>query len=281
MSSPALTYVTTCKGRLDHLRETLPRVAAQPGVSIVVVDYDCPQHSGRWVSENFPEARVVRIDNAPGFSVAIARNAGGHAAVTPWVAFFDADILIGDGFFDSVSRLLVPGRYYRPAPVTWQTWGSVICERSAFLKVDGYDTAYEGWGGEDDDFYALLEFAGIKAGSVDGRALSEIAHTDEMRIRFHSEGKKRSHQRNQLYRMAKFDLMRLNKAFMPLTLRQQVYAQIKSKLEAQYAMGKSEMEVEIVLPKGMIEFPITEDEPGRRSFTNVGRKLQYAISWDQ
>jgi len=102
-----------------------------------------------------------------------------------------------------------------------------------------------------------------------------------MRTRFHSEGKKRSHQRNQLYRMAKFDLMRLNKAIMPLALRQQVYAQIKSKLDAQYAMGKSEMKVEIVLPKGIIEFTMTEDEPGRRSFTNVGRKLQYAISWDQ
>jgi glycosyltransferase involved in cell wall biosynthesis len=281
MSSPALTYVTTCKGRLDHLRETLPRVAAQSGVSIVVVDYDCPQQSGRWVSENFPEIRVVRIENAPGFNVAIARNAGGHAAVTPWLAFFDADILIGDGFFDAVTGSLVPGRYYRPSPVTWQTGGSGICERDAFLKVDGYDTVYEGWGGEDDDFYTLLEFAGIKAGSVNGRSLSEISHTDEMRTRFHSEGKKRSHQRNQLYRMAKFDLMRLNKAIMPLALRQQVYAQIKSKLDAQYAMGKSEMKVEIVLPKGIIEFTMTEDEPGRRSFTNVGRKLQYAISWDQ
>jgi hypothetical protein len=102
-----------------------------------------------------------------------------------------------------------------------------------------------------------------------------------MRTRFHSEGKKRSHQRNQLYRMAKFDLMRLSRGFMPLALRQQVYAQIKSKLDAQYAMGKSEMEVEIVLPKASIEFPVTEGDGGRRSFTSIGRKLHYAINWDQ
>jgi hypothetical protein len=281
MSSRALTYVTTCKGRLDHLRQTLPRVAAQPGFSIVVVDYDCPQQSGRWVSENVPEAHVVFVEGQAGFNLADARNRGGHAADTPWLAIFDADILIGESFFEEVSRSLTSGQYYRPAPVTLQTWGSVICERDAFLKVGGYDTAYEGWGGEDDDFYALLEFAGIKAGSVDGRALSEIAHTDEMRTRFHSEGKKRSHQRNQLYRMAKFDLMRLSRGFMPLALRQQVYAQIKSKLDAQYAMGKSEMEVEIVLPKASIEFPVTEGDGGRRSFTSIGRKLHYAINWDQ
>jgi glycosyltransferase involved in cell wall biosynthesis len=281
MPSPSLTYITTCKGRLDHLRQTLPRVAAQPGVNIVVVDYDCPQQSGRWVSENFPEARVVRIENEPGFNVAIARNAGGHSAVTPWLAFFDADILIGDGFFDAVTGSLVPGRFYRPSPVTWQTWGSVICERDAFLKVDGYDTAYEGWGGEDDDFYTLLEFAGIKAGSVDGRALSEISHTDEMRTRFHSEGKKRSHQRNQIYRMAKFDVMRLVRGFMPLSLRQQVYAQIKEKLDALHERRKPEVDIEILLPKATIEFPVTEEAAGQRAFTRVARKLHYSVNWDQ
>lgn len=281
MSSPVLTYITTCKGRLDHLRQTLPRVAAQPGVSIVVVDYDCPQQSGHWVRENFPEARVVRIERAPGFSPSIARNAGGHAAATPWLAFFDADILVSDGFFDNVVRSLASGHYYRPAPLTWQTWGSVICEREAFRKIGGYDTVYEGWGGEDDDLYALLDFAGVRAASFDGSALSEIPHPDEMRTKFHSDGKSRSHQRNQLYCMAKFDLMRLNRSFMPLALRQQVYAQIKAKLDKQYARGKSEMEIEILLPKSTIDFPLTEEPSGQRGFTHIGRKLHYSINWDQ
>lgn len=281
MPSPVLTYVTTCKGRLDHLRQTLPRVAAQPGVSIVVVDYDCPQQSGHWVMENFPGAHVVHVESEPGFSVAVARNAGGQAAVTPWLAFFDADILVGDGFFDAVSRTLAGGRYYRPAPLTWQTWGSVICERDAFLKVGGYDSVYEGWGGEDDDFYALLDFAGMRASSVNGSFLSEIPHPDEMRTKYHAEGKKRSHQRNQLYRMAKFDLMRLSRSYMPRALRQKVYAQIKAKLETQYALGKSEMEVDIVLPKSMIEYPLTEEAAGQWAFTHIGRKLHYSISWDE
>ena len=281
MSSPVLTYVTTCKGRLDHLRQTLPRVAAQPGVSIVVVDYDCPQQSGRWVKENFPEARVVRVENAPGFSVAIARNAGGHAAVTPWLAFFDADILIGDGFFDAVSRSLVPDNYYRPAPITWQTWGSVICQREAFLKVGGYDTVYEGWGGEDDDYYALLEFAGIRGSSVDGSGLSEIPHPDEMRTRFHSDGKIRSHQRNQIYRMAKFDVMRLSRSFMPLELRQQIYTQIKARLAEHNAGDRLNLDIDIILPKSRIDYPMTEEASGQRAFTHIARKLHYSINWDK
>lgn len=278
---PSLTYVTTCKGRLDHLRQTLPRVAAQPGVNIVVVDYDCPQQSGQWVKEHFPEAHVVRIESASGFSPAIARNAGCHAAVTPWLAIFDADILVGEGFFDSVSHSLVSGHYYRAKPLTWQTWGSVICERNAFLRVGGYDTAYEGWGGEDEDFYELLKFAGIRASSFDGRSLSEIPHSDELRTKFHGEGKIRSHQRNRLYHMVKFDVMKLNMDFMPLVVRQRIYTQIKAKLESQYALGKTGLELEIVLPKGLIEYPFTEERAGQRAFTRIGRKLHYSVFWDQ
>jgi hypothetical protein len=281
MSASTLTYITTCKGRLDHLRQTLPRVAAQPGVSIVVVDYDCPQQSGRWVKENVPEARVVHVEGAPVFSAAMARNAGGHAAVTPWLAFFDADILVGDGFFAGVSRALSSGHYYRPKPITWQTWGSVICERNAFLKVGGYDTVYEGWGGEDDDFLDLLEFAGIRGSSVDGRGLSEIPHPDEMRTRYHSDGKIRAHQRNQIYRRAKFDVMRLGRSFLPLALRQQIYTQIKTRLAEHHAGKRLNMEMELTLPKSTIEYPLTEETAGQRAFTHVTQKMLYSINWDQ
>jgi hypothetical protein len=281
MSASTLTYITTCKGRLDHLRQTLPRVAAQPGVSIVVVDYDCPQQSGRWVKENFPEARVVHIEGESGFSPAIARNAGGHAAVTPWLAFFDADILVGDGFFDAVSRTLTSGLYYRPKPITWQTWGSVICERNAFLKVGGYDTIYQGWGGEDDDFLALLEFAGIRGASVDGRGLSEIPHPDEMRTRYHADGKIRSHQRNMIYQTAKLDVMRLSRSFLPLALRQQIYTQIKTRLAEHHAGNRLNMEIEIMLPKFKIDYPMTEETTGPKAFTHVARKLLYSINWDK
>lgn len=49
-----LTYITTCKGRLHHLQETLPLVANQPAISLVVVDYGCPDHAGEWVAKQFP-----------------------------------------------------------------------------------------------------------------------------------------------------------------------------------------------------------------------------------
>ena len=38
-----ITFITTCRGRLAHLRETLPSFAAQPDAAVIVVDYRLPR----------------------------------------------------------------------------------------------------------------------------------------------------------------------------------------------------------------------------------------------
>lgn len=75
--------------------------------------------------------------------------------------------------------------------------------------------------------------------------------------------------------------MKLGRAFMPLALRQQVYAQIRAKLDALHERGKHEVDIEILLPKASIEFPVTEEAAGQRAFTRVARKLHYSVLWDQ
>lgn len=54
---PLLTFVTTCRGRLAHLRRSLPTFVAQPDAEVVVVDYDCPERSGEWVEQTFGSSR--------------------------------------------------------------------------------------------------------------------------------------------------------------------------------------------------------------------------------
>ena len=66
--APVFSIVTTCKGRLEHLKQSLPRMAAQAGAEVIVVDYDCPDGAGAWVAENFPAVRVVRVADAPLFN---------------------------------------------------------------------------------------------------------------------------------------------------------------------------------------------------------------------
>ncbi|MBM4221050.1 MAG: hypothetical protein FJ170_03775, partial [Gammaproteobacteria bacterium] len=79
LDKPALSFITTCKGRLQHLMQTLPKMAAQPGTETIVVDYDCPDNSGDWVAANFPAVRVVRVKDQPIFVASRARNLGAAA----------------------------------------------------------------------------------------------------------------------------------------------------------------------------------------------------------
>jgi glycosyltransferase involved in cell wall biosynthesis len=88
----SIAFVTTSKGRLNHIKETLPLMAAQNPDEIIVVDYGCPDGTGDWVEANFPVVKVVRIDDDPGFCVSRARNRGAAKSACDLICFIDADI---------------------------------------------------------------------------------------------------------------------------------------------------------------------------------------------
>ena len=69
-----IACVITCKGRLHHLKQTLPLIVAMGTSEVIVVDYGCPDGTGDWVEANFPGVTVVRVDDDPGFSPARSRN---------------------------------------------------------------------------------------------------------------------------------------------------------------------------------------------------------------
>lgn len=186
-----LAFVTTCKGRLHHLKQTLPLlVAAQPD-EIVVVDYGCPDGTAAWVRENYPEVKVVVVDDDPVFSRARALNIGAEATAASWLCFIDADIRIDPSWGGWLQENLQSAHYYRAAKVGGvrnpETWGTFVCQRDAFLKAGGYDEAYRGWGGEDDDlYYRLGALAGQQESSYPDRFVDPISHGDEERTKFHA-----------------------------------------------------------------------------------------------
>ncbi len=220
MKFPELTYVTTCKGRLHHLKQTLPRVVAQGLEHIIVVDFDCPDGTARWVKENFPTVQVIKVENQPKFLHSRANNIGGHAANTRWIAFFDADALLDDQFFEKVNGTLKPGCYYIPNNANGNTWGSCIVEKSSFQAAGGYDEAVANWGGVDMAFYNLLNFIGITAAKYDGDLISAIPHDDHHRTQFTAEKSiEFALQMSMIYEQCKLDAMRVVGGLMPLEAR--------------------------------------------------------------
>jgi len=205
-----LCIVTPCKGRLEHLKQTLPLMAAQPGANCVVVDYSCPDGTGDWVEANFPGVRLVRAEGEPLFARSRANNMGAAASDAPWLAFIDADVVIDPSFTEKVLPLLKRGHYYRPRPGSDQLYGFIIVHRADFEAVGGYDEIYSGWGAEDIDLMNTLSAAGLREMPFPGELVSSIQHSNEMRTRFQTiKDIWLQDQINNVYLHLKFDLRRM------------------------------------------------------------------------
>lgn len=223
-----LTAIVPCKGRLEHLQQSLPTLVAQgDGLEIVVVDYDCPDRTASWVSETYPDVRVVKVEDRPLFNLSEARNLGAAAATTAWLAFLDADVLAAEGFAATLEPLVAEGFFYMANPRPPPLWGALVVSREDFQWVDGYDEAMEGWGAEDVDILERLIIIGRQPADFPGALISSIPHDAALRTRFHAPGEMVINaQINGLYRVAKNDLLRHNRA-LDLAGRRRLYADVK------------------------------------------------------
>ncbi len=245
-----IAFVVTCKGRLHHLRQSLPLLARQPDSECIVVDYDCPDHSHLWVSAHFPEVRVIRVKDSPVFNISRARNLGAQAATAPWLCFIDADILVAEKFVASLAPMLREGFHFRPQPLHREQWGTHLCTRADFERVGGYDEVLAGWGSEDNDIYRRLENRGCHHASFPGNLISSLTHGDEERTRYHEIHDMWINQRiNAIYLQVKYDLERqLGAAALGQGARQTIYSEVRRTVLQDAARGVAATRFEVTLP---------------------------------
>ncbi len=255
-----LSVVTVCKGRLHHLRQTLPTYIAQPGVEVVVVDYGCPDGTGDWVAAHYPEARLVRL-SAADFCLSRGRNRGAAAARGNWLAFVDADVALAPGFAEAVGAAVGSDRFLLAEPMQHDLMGTVVCPRAAFERTGGFDEAMRLWGGEDKDLYLRLHHLhGLIQGSFDAGLVSTIGHDNGQRTRFSPVADlDLCLQINQLYRTIKLDLIRLGGGELSAEMCETLFGQVRAGVE------RGDRQFRLSLP----------DSPGTR--LAVARSLVYAI----
>ena len=182
------SYVTVSKGRLGHLKQTLPHMVAPGTHDVIVVDYACPEGTGDWVEATYPGVRVVRVEDGIHFCLARARNFGAELVETEWIVFVDADIFPHPEWHQWIGQNVERGKFYRAGPIAGkmdhETWGTCIISRADFLAVGGYDEVFRGWGGEDNDLYVRLALKGVEECFFPGEFVSPIRHGDELRADF-------------------------------------------------------------------------------------------------
>ncbi len=200
-----LTIVTTCKGRLAYLKQSLPTML-RTGLPVVVVDYDCPDGTRGYVAEHFKTATVVPVDNEATFNLSRARNLGAAAVATGFIGFFDSDALLQSGFAEALANIPPSEDLFCVAGDN-ELHGQCIVAKAAFEKVGGYDEAMAGWGGEDGDFYLRLLAAGYRRTMLPAGLVTSLAHGDSERLRFTGTGRRvDSHRLNVTYGAMKRDI---------------------------------------------------------------------------
>lgn len=249
---PALSFITTCKGRRQHLAETLPKLAQQADTETIVVDYDCPDGTAEWVQENFPAVKLVRVENAPVFNIARARNLGAGQATSPWLFFVDADVQVHSGFSTAVLPMLDPTHYFQCIHDRKALVGSILLPQRVFTAIGGYDDVFEGWGGEDVDLSRRIEWSGLSPVELPAYLLDTIHHNTELRTRFYqNQDIETGWLINQMYLRIKHDMMSLERTELPRAVRAKLYAGVRQEISAARA---EQREVSLTLSAGWQPF---------------------------
>lgn len=216
MHKQNISIITTCKGRLSHLQQTLPTFAQSSAQELIVVDYDCPLGTEEWVAKNWPSVRVVKVDNRPHFNCSEARNLGAEKATAEYLFFIDADIFLETPYISELDQ--IDGRCFlknkkisdRDRSVR-QVNGTCLVKRRDFLAVGGYDVNYQLYGLEDGDLYARLNMTGVVEKYFGDTKFRTLHHDDSLRTMFRKDVEiKRAIQINTIYREIKFFFLKRN-----------------------------------------------------------------------
>jgi hypothetical protein len=237
--APRVSIVSTCMGRLAHLRETLPTWASQPGAEVVVVDWSCPDGAADWVGRTFPDAKAVRVPGQAVFHLTAARNAGAAAATGDWLAFVDADVALAPDFGSQVFPRLGEPAFWLAEGGPKELAGTMLVPRAAFEAAGGYDEAIVGWGSEDVDLYRRLAARGLAKLRFPGALLACIPHGDDLRVA-HAEIKEKDlgWLVNLFYLEAKQALMARQGADLDLATRRSLYAEARRAVLAAVPSGQ-------------------------------------------
>ena len=248
--APKFSIVTTCKGCLSDLKQTLPTFVAQTGAEVVVVDYDCPDGTGRYVAEHYPQVRVVAVADKPKFNLSQARNAGAAEATGDFLVFLDADIVIAEGLLDYLATN-VKNRSYGTfgGGVANSVRGSCVVDRALFNAVGGYDEIIEGYGGEDLDLYSRLRFLRARHVNLPREYVANVIEQDqEAREKYRGPNIRKQFLRGMTYLLAKDGVMRVaDKPKLDEDLRRQIYGAVDRQLDPVFT-GEKDLELRLKIP---------------------------------
>lgn len=200
-----IAFCTTAKGRLDHVKKTLPRnISDNPGSIFVLLDYNSNDGLAEYISENFQsemtECRLAyyQFKENVSFQMSHAKNMVSRCAILEGADILvttDADNYAGQGFERFISDNMEPGVFLCPDFPKIKSLphgkgrpqrgyaGRLAINAHDFIKMGGYNETFNTWRGEDIDMIARLQRLEYTMRFIDNRFLEAIPHTAEVRFK--------------------------------------------------------------------------------------------------
>jgi predicted glycosyltransferase involved in capsule biosynthesis len=186
-------------GRREHLELTLPYMLEE-FERVIVVDYSCPQQSGKWAESQ--GAKVVYVKNEDYWNASKARNRGARACESRSICFIDADVIAMPNCRVAIERALnlstmvIASRDFQNVDISGLN-GFIALDIGQFWGVKGYDESLEGYGLEDAHLRARLLFErGMLPKRLAPDCLASVRHSNGLRQRFAKDPIELSSKRN-------------------------------------------------------------------------------------
>jgi hypothetical protein len=194
-----VSFCITCKGRLNHLMQTLPENIRQnnnfSGVEFVLLNYSSPDNLDTWVKSNMSFAihsGILMYYKTMGYDYYMpshAKNVAHRLARGKIACNLDADNFTGPDFSEFLANLFSNNTnvFFQPTTGEEGTAGRIAMLKKDFERLGGYDERMQlGWGQDDRDLAKRATAVGLRP--IDLPTGSAYAHTlyhdDVERTRF-------------------------------------------------------------------------------------------------
>src|SRR5277367_3002690 len=194
-----IAFATTCKGRAQHIKQTLPRnLADNPSAKFIILDYNSHDDLGLYLKLNhaydIESGRLVVYsysEQVP-FRMAHAKNMAHRCAMREGAGILcnlDADNITGPHFDHYLKTMFQRADYDRqmfgcpniflwarmiPGQMKRGVSGRIAMTSRAFLLAGGYDERYADWGPDDKDMNVRLARLGLLPVEIDTCFLDAI-----------------------------------------------------------------------------------------------------------
>jgi len=208
--SPQIVFCTTCRGRAEHIKRTLPANLSnnrQDYSRFLLLNYNSQDDLLHYiVSRHKPDLKSGRLilysypTDGP-FHIAHAKNLAarlGILAGADLIVALDADNFTGPSFDQYIYNQFSCGSPIGPdtgmflyadinktnrSRFARGVAGRLVIRSQDFIKLGGYDERFDTWRGEDMDMNARLWRLGYGSRPIDPAYLDAIRHSADVRFR--------------------------------------------------------------------------------------------------